>query len=60
MTGLLALLAALLNDAPHLVPQVVQTYGDIAHGEGGGQKIAKVFTDVAAILNGAAPLAAKV
>lgn len=56
----LTLIAALISDAPHLVPMAIQTYGDIAHGEGGGQKVAKVFTDIAAILTGGVAIASTV
>lgn len=57
-TSFLAVLMSLVADAPHLVPQFVQLYGDVAHGEGGGQKVAKVLQDAAGILTGVAPLAA--
>lgn len=55
----LALLMSLVADAPHLVPQFVQLYGDVAHGEGGGQKVAKALTDAAGILTTGAGVAAK-
>lgn len=48
----LALLMNLVTDAPHLLGQFINLYGDVAHGPGGGAKITKTIGDVAGILAG--------
>lgn len=58
MAQFLAMLEALIAAAPHLVPSFVQLYGDAAHGEGGGAKVAKILTDAGTILTQGAAIAA--
>jgi hypothetical protein len=59
MNGLLQTFLMLLVHAPAATPAAVKTVADIAHGEGGLQKVQKVLDDlrdvVAAAITGTPP-----
>ncbi|HEY3917742.1 MAG TPA: hypothetical protein VGL83_08105 [Stellaceae bacterium] len=57
MKSLLAFLAALASDAPHLLGPAVKLVNDISTGEGGLGKIENVAGDLAAVAAEVAPIA---
>jgi hypothetical protein len=55
---LIAFLLQLAMDAPHLAPQGAKLFADVAHGEGGAQKVGKALSDLAGLFTEVAPIVA--